>query len=216
MVSCDKSSVAPASLVTEKAKGSNGNYRGSDVIEQLKSDFHDKCYICELKGLQDPQIEHLIPHKGNIDLKFDWGNLFWSCGHCNSIKNNKIYEGKIINCCQEDTEQHIACRYADNDVQIEALDQSEVSLLTASLIYNVFNLINTGMRTNNSAVRLKALQEEMNIFFNELHRYKDNKSPANTRRVVARLRKSTAFAAFKRSYIRNNSDYAELQAYVAL
>ncbi|MBS5214152.1 hypothetical protein [Megasphaera sp.] len=216
MVSCDKSSVAPASLVTEKAKGSNGNYRGSDVIEQLKSDFHDKCYICELEGLQDPQIEHLIPHKGNIDLKFDWGNLFWSCGHCNSIKNNKIYEGKIINCCQEDPEQHIACRYADNDVQIEALDQSEVSLMTASLIYNVFNLKNTGMRTNNSAVRLKALQEEMNIFFNELHRYKDNKSPANTRRVVARLRKSTAFAAFKRSYIRNNSDYAELQAYVAL
>lgn len=216
MVSCDKSSVAPASLVTEKAKGSNGNYRGSDVIEQLKSDFHDKCYICELKGLQDPQIEHLIPHKGNIDLKFDWGNLFWSCGHCNSIKNNKIYEGKIINCCQEDPEQHIACRYADNDVQIEALDQSEVSLMTASLIYNVFNLKNTGMRTNNSAVRLKALQEKMNIFFNELHRYKDNKSPANTRRVVARLRKSTAFAAFKRSYIRNNSDYAELQAYVAL
>lgn len=216
MVSCDKSSVAPASLVTEKAKGSNGNYRGSDVIEQLKSDFHDKCYICELKGLQDPQIEHLIPHKGNIDLKFDWGNLFWSCGHCNSIKNNKIYEGKIINCCQEDPEQHIACRYADNDVQIEALDQSEVSLMTASLIYNVFNLKNTGMRTNNSAVRLKALQEEMNIFFNELHRYKDNKSPANTRRVVAILRKSTAFAAFKRSYIRNNSDYAELQAYVAL
>lgn len=216
MVSCDKSSVAPASLATEKAKGSSGNYRGSDVIEQLKSDFHDKCYICELKGLQDPQIEHLVPHKGDIDLKFDWGNLFWSCGQCNSIKNQRKYDGKIINCCQEDPEQHIACRYADNDVQIEALDQNEVSLMTASLIYNVFNLKNTGMRTNNSAGRLKALQEEMNIFFNELHRYKDNKSPANTRRVAARLRKSTAFAAFKRSYIRNNSDYAELQAYVAL
>lgn len=216
MVSCDKSSVAPASLATEKAKGSSGNYRGSDVIEQLKSDFHDKCYICELKGLQDPQIEHLVPHKGDIDLKFDWENLFWSCGHCNSIKNQRKYDGKIINCCQEDPEQHIACRYADNDVQIEALDQNEVSLMTASLIYNVFNLKNTGMRTNNSAGRLKALQEEMNIFFNELHRYKDNKSPANTRRVAARLRKSTAFAAFKRSYIRNNSDYAELQAYVAL
>lgn len=158
----------------------------------------------------------MVPHKGDIDLKFDWGNLFWSCGHCNSIKNQRKYDGKIINCCQEDPEQHIACRYADNDVQIEALDQNEVSLMTASLIYNVFNLKNTGMRTNNSAGRLKALQEEMNIFFNELHRYKDNKSPANTRRVAARLRKSTAFAAFKRSYIRNNSDYAELQAYVAL
>lgn len=71
MVSCDKSSVAPASLATEKAKGERGNYRGIDVIEQLKSDFHDKCYICELKGLQDPQIEHLVPHKENIDLKFD-------------------------------------------------------------------------------------------------------------------------------------------------
>ena len=90
-----------------------------------------------------------------------WNNLFWSCAHCNSIKNNKIYEGKIINCCQEDPEQHIACRYADNDVQIEALDQNEVTSTTASLIYAVFNLKNTGMRINNSASRLKALQEEM-------------------------------------------------------
>ena len=33
-----------------------------DVVKQLKEDFHNKCYICELSELQDAQVEHLLPH----------------------------------------------------------------------------------------------------------------------------------------------------------
>ena len=32
------------------------------------------------------QIEHLQSHRGNMDLKYDWNNLFWACAHCNNIK----------------------------------------------------------------------------------------------------------------------------------
>ena len=61
----------------------------------------------ELKGLQDPQIEHLLPHKNGKwpDRKFDWENLFWACGHCNRVKNQKKYEEGILNCCQRDPEE---------------------------------------------------------------------------------------------------------------
>lgn len=216
MVKCNKFPVAPPSLAVEKQKGLNGSYSGGDVIEQLREDFHDKCYICELKNLQDPEIEHLIPKGKNIDLTFDWNNLFWSCGHCNSVKNNKKYNGKIINCCLEDPEKHISCSYADNEVNIRALDNEESSKMTAELVYNVFNYKNTDMRVYKSDFRIKALQNEMNNFFDEFGKYKEKQSNLNRKRIIARLRRSSAFAAFKRGYIRGNKAYAEFQQYVAL
>ena len=88
--------------------------------------------------------------------------------------------------------------------------------MTAKLVDEVFNLRNTGMRVIKSAQRMKALQREMNIFFNELKRYQEHKSETNKRRVVVRLKRSAAFAAFKRSYIRNKDEYAEFQEYVSL
>ncbi len=65
MVKIERSFPAPASLVKE-AKKANGRYDKQDVIEQLKKDFHNKCYICEIKELQDPNVEHLLPHKNGI------------------------------------------------------------------------------------------------------------------------------------------------------
>ena len=167
MVKCERTFPAPASLAAEKRKGERGNYREPDVVQRLRNDFHDKSYICETPDLQDPQVEHLIPHKGDLDLKFDWNNLFWSCAHCNSVKNQEKYTGKIIDCCKVDPEQ-----------------------------------------------RLKSLQREMNIFFNELTRYEHEKTAFNKRRVVAKLRRSSAYATFKRSYIRGKQCYTELQEYV--
>ncbi len=62
MIKIERSFPAPASLKTESKKVS-GSYSKPDVIKQLRQDFYDKCYICELKNLQDPQVEHLLPHK---------------------------------------------------------------------------------------------------------------------------------------------------------
>ena len=44
----------------EKTKA-DGKYDKPDVVERLKKDFNNKCYICEINDLQDPQIEHLKP-----------------------------------------------------------------------------------------------------------------------------------------------------------
>lgn len=99
MVKVERSIPAPESLVQEMKKV-DGKYDRADVVERLKIDFNNKCYICELNDLQDPQIEHLKPHYAGkyIDRKFEWNNLFWSCGHCNGIKNQRKYDEHIIDC----------------------------------------------------------------------------------------------------------------------
>ena len=86
MVYFEKTAEAPASLAREKRKGKNGSYREEDVISLLDKDFCGKCYICETKRPTGINIEHFVPHHNNIDLMFDWKNLFLSCPHCNNAK----------------------------------------------------------------------------------------------------------------------------------
>ena len=54
MVKIERTFPAPASLEIE-AKKASGKYGKEDVIKQLRADFNDKCYICEIKDLQDPE-----------------------------------------------------------------------------------------------------------------------------------------------------------------
>ncbi len=95
MINILKSQPTPACLAIEKQK-SNGNYNCGDVLTRLKTDFHNKCYLCEDKGLTTLNTEHFVAHQGNIDLKFDWNNLFFACGHCNNTKSNRFFN--LLNC----------------------------------------------------------------------------------------------------------------------
>lgn len=76
------------------------------MIDRLANDFHNKCYICEIK-MQDLQVKYLLPHKDDRypDRNFDWNNLFPSCPHCNQVKNQKKYEEGILDCCRKDPEK---------------------------------------------------------------------------------------------------------------
>lgn len=87
--------VAIESLKREKRKGS-GKYNTNEVNKALGLMFAHKCYLCEKKDLDNLQIEHLVPHRGNRDLMFDWENLFLSCNHCNNIKNDKFTRFWIV------------------------------------------------------------------------------------------------------------------------
>lgn len=97
MVKVERSFPAPVSLALEAQKA-NGSYSKPDVVKQLKEDFHNKCYICELSDLQDAQVEHLLPHLDGKypERKFDWNNLFWSCGHCNNVKTNVFMMRELL------------------------------------------------------------------------------------------------------------------------
>ena len=119
MVKVERSFPAPESLAVEAAKA-NGKYDKPDVIERLKKDFHNKCYICEMKDLQDPNVEHLLPHKNGKypERKYDWENLFWSCGHCNGVKQNRKYDEGVMDCCKEDPEEFLHFCLKGNDVAV--------------------------------------------------------------------------------------------------
>ena len=91
-----KKSEHPPKCLSEEKKKANGDYKCGEVLDRLKEDFHNKCYLCEEKEPSTINVEHFIPHQGNKDLKFDWKNLFWACGHCNNTKLAKYKN--IIDC----------------------------------------------------------------------------------------------------------------------
>ena len=218
MVKVTRSYPEPESLAVE-AKKANGSYNKEDVTERLKKDFNDKCYICEIKNLQDPEVEHRLPHKNGRypERKFDWNNLFWCCGHCNRVKNNGKYDSGIIDCCKQDPEELLDFSLIEDDVLIKAVDNNdEQSVLTAELIYETFNLRNTGIRKAASENRMQSLLLDMNVLYSELENYKHNpKSKRNIRMIKALLRRESQFAAFKRGYVRTRiSEYPGLEDYV--
>lgn len=214
MVKVERSFPAPLSLAYESQKV-NGRYNCEDVVMQLIHDFHDKCYLCEISPLQDPQVEHLLPHKNgkHPKRKFDWNNLFWSCGHCNNMKNKAKYDDGIIDCCAVDPEELISFGFEGKEVNIEVIGAAEpITQRTVELLNEVYNNENTGMRKHNCALRVKALCEEMDVFYYTLEEYtRDKHNRSALRALHALLSRRSPFAAFKRYYIRNHSEsYPEL------
>lgn len=220
MVKVERSFPAPDSLA-EEARKADGKYDKPDVIERLKKDFHNKCYICEMKELQDPNVEHLLPHKNGKypERKFDWENLFWSCSHCNGVKNNGKYDNGILDCCKDDPKKVLSFSLENDDVTITILNaDNELQKRTAQLVTEVFSLKNTGMRIYRSDQRLKLLQKEMNVLYKQLEKlHKKPESKVIMRMIESLLMRESAFAAFKRCYVREHAnEYPELQKYVKM
>lgn len=95
MITLIKSQPEPDDLQKEREKA-YGDYKTPKVLDQIKEDFKNKCYICEMKNPPVINVEHFIPHKDDHTLKFQWDNLFYACGHCNNIKLAKY--NNILNC----------------------------------------------------------------------------------------------------------------------
>lgn len=168
MIKVDRTFPAPESLA-EEARKASGSYSKPDVVQQLKHDFYDKCYICGSKGLQDP-------------------------------------------------EELIAFRTTRDNVEIVVKDTMDQKLMsTAELVREVFNLTNTGMREIKSKQRLDALQEQMNLLYRNLEKYRDNpESKIVLRTLKVLLNRESAFAEYKRCYVREHEkEYAELQIFLS-
>ena len=218
MIKVKRSQPAPASLA-EEAKKKDGQYNKPDVTKRLEEDFNNKCYICGMDKLQDPVVEHRLPHKNGKypERKFDWNNLFWSCGHCNSVKNRDIYDTGIIDCCTRDPEECLIFDFGENNISVAAKNPDDIEAqLTAKLIYEVFNTKNTGIRTVRSQVRLDMLLEQMNILITTLKKYKDNPQNKFTLRILRTcLQRKSAFSEFKRAYVRKRlNELPSLQEYL--
>ena len=207
MVKVKRSPNVPVSLTVESKK-KKGSYREPDVIEQLAADFHGKCYICEIKPVQDPQVEHRLPHHNrSIPTRvFDWNNLFYSCGHCNSVKNVSKYEAGIIDCCVRDPEEALSYHLSENHVKVQVKDTTDAeAVLTADLIEEVFNSASTGIRTKAAQVRLRELQGIMCTLYKQLERYQQNPNDKRAIRALCGfLDRAAAFSGFARSFVRES------------
>lgn len=216
MVRVERTKTPPVSLAVEAQK-TNGSYKKADVIHQLEADFHHKCYLCELKNPSDIQVEHLHPHHNRTikERVFDWNNLFFSCPHCNLMKNKRIYDDAILDCCEVDPEPLLNHIFENQKVIITSNSSSADK--TAQLIEECFECRNTGIREYQCQYRFHELSIEMNAFFRALEKYKNKpNSPRFKASLRSMLSRESKFAAFKRYYLKTHlNDYRDLESYIA-
>lgn len=210
MIFINRTATSPKSLEIEKNK-SSGRYDKEDVREQLQKDFYGKCYICGVCPIQDGgEVEHLISHKQDKEKKFDWNNLFLSCGHCNSIKNRTEYEENVIDCTTTNPSLLITQILESNGVRVEIIQKNIQSDTTSKLIEECFNGESTTKRKYAASFRLEELKKEMNIFYKILNSYKSNKKTIYKKQIESKLKSNSKFTAFKRDYLNlHKEEYSE-------
>lgn len=217
MVKIERTQTPPASLEIE-AKKANGSYSENDVWELLTKDFHNKCYLCENNKATSVEIEHLVPHKDNTKLKFDWNNLFFSCAHCNSMKNKREYDGRILDCSKVDPENYLLQMIKDGHVCVEPLNDYKDDmniLLTAKLLTECFENKNTGARIHECQVIFDELTRNMNVLYRTLASYRKKPTAKFLGTLRAMLNRTYKFSGFSRTYVRLHLDeYPDLAEFV--
>jgi hypothetical protein len=220
MVFFKKSYPAPDSLDIEFLKP-NGSYNNEDVLSLLHSDFKNKCYLCESKGIESINIEHFAPHKHiNKIRKFDWSNLFWACSHCNKIKSAKE---PLLNCTMIDENVDTKIKFLLNDdltankVVIEAISNDSITTSTVQLLQDIY----TGTTSQNkfqAREKRNKLYDEMSEFTSLLLKYirtEDlSKKDEWLINIKNELSNKSQFTAFKRWFIKTNLKFRSLEQYI--
>lgn len=214
----DEVRAAVASLKREKAK-SSGTYNTPEVNLALGLMFAHKCYLCEQKWLHSIQIEHLVPHRKNKDLMFDWNNLFLSCSHCNNIKNDGFTP--ILDCTKVAVDEKIAFRrhievLEEDKLDITALDDSPETKNTVALLKTIY-YGSTEQKKEEAKIIRTQLSKELNRFEECVKEYAsaDGEDKIDLEcSIQMKLKWNAPFAAFKRWIIRDASDkFPELMKY---
>ena len=203
----------------EKAKKTDSGYNMPEVNDALREIFYGKCYICENKEITSYQIEHLIPHRGNLDLKYAWDNLFLACAHCNNTKLGKFEP--ILDCTKEDVERAIAFRKkgyfgTDEELIFEPLDGRAETLNTGMLLHEVY-YGSTPQKKMEAVILRRHLRKEISNFKEHVREYREaeDEEKEDLKCLLKReLGDASPFAAFKRWLIRDNKEsYPELYQY---
>ncbi|MBS5670842.1 MAG: hypothetical protein ACLSV7_00290 [Oscillospiraceae bacterium] len=167
--------------------------------------------------LQSVEVEHLQPHQGDKDLKFAWKNLFLSCAHCNSVKNQRKYDNTILDCCLVEPEALLRQALENGTVVVRPLTQDETVQKTAELIEECFEKTNTGIRTLECETRKKALKQTMGLLYQTLGKYRKDPKGEALQVLRGMLDRKYKFSAFTRTYVRSHlDDYPGLAREVTL
>lgn len=216
MINVTKSQPAPLCLSEEKAKP-NGIYRREEVRERLIKDFNGKCYICEDSDLTNIEIEHFIPHLGkNIDLRFDWNNLFYTCGHCNRIKGTRL---DLLNCTNPSHNIIERIKFHINPIpfseaQISTTSNFVEDTLTLNTVLLLRDIYNYTGKDSNSFDQALNLRKKVVVEIMEFQKYlvdyfyTRGLNEADKDELRAKIRRKlhpeSQFTAFKIWIIKNN------------
>ena len=212
-----------AIIVLEKAKVSGGSYNTPDVNAALIEMFLGKCYICENKeSISSFQIEHLKPHGGNTELKYDWNNLFWSCAHCNNIKNAKY--DPILDCSQIDVDRRIAFRKkgyfgTEERFVFDALADDNETQNTVALLNEAYYGSTPQKKLEAANIR-RALRKDLSAFKHLIRDYYEAEEydKEDIRMAIRKeVGQGASFTAFKRWILWDNKEkFCELIEYCDL
>ena len=214
----DKAQKAIISL--QEAKRTKGTYNTPEVNAALQEMFHGKCYLCENRDVNSYQIEHMYPHRGNVDLKYDWNNLFLVCAHCNNTKLDHYHP--ILDCTKENIEELIAFRKkgyfgTEEELVFEPIVMREETMNTQKLLQEI-HYGSTPQKKMEAKILRKTLRKELSEFKELVREYQeaeDEEKEDLECLLKQQLKDSSPFAAFKRWLIRDNKEiFSELFAYI--
>ncbi len=217
MVDIERSQPEPECLAAEKTK-KNGSYRCGDVQRRLEEDFRGKCYICEDSTPTSINVEHRESHREDLDLKFGWSNLFWSCGHCNKIKGKRF--DNILDCTDTAHDVENCLEYhldpmPFEEVVIRAIASDPNTAKTRELLLAVYNADGgTVLSKFESANLRKKMATDIWEFQTLLGKYYNSaKTPEHRAQlfleITSHLHRGASFAAFKRWIVRRNRKFLE-------
>ena len=202
MIKLSKRPLPPQPITSEKHYQSDPNF--SAIVE----DCFGKCYICENDTATTLNVEHRVPHRGKDSIKYDWRNLFLSCGHCNSIKSDSYDD--IIDPTQRDPEDCIALSLETNtlmeNVKIEALVGDKSVLQTVALLGFVYNGGTTVIKDLESAHLRNTLSFCLARFYQYIEAYRKEPELGYDVIIKKEISRSSAFSAFKRGIVRNDAE----------
>ena len=202
LINIKRSFPAPKILEEEKKK-KNGSYNQKEVLDTLKKDFNNKCYICESKA-SNLNMKDLKSHKKDNSLTFDWNNLFLSCGHCNNIKLDNYDD--ILDCTKEDVEKCISYRLEPllpkAKVKVEALNDDKRVKKTVELLNKVYNGT-TPLKIMESENLRKSLLDELSKFQKLIYDYLNNEVDEKCKNeklqeIKSNLKPSSEYTSFKK------------------
>lgn len=228
MININKRNTAPESLAEEKAKP-NGSYKKKDVIDALREDANNKCYLCEDWAPTSIHVEHFEEHRGNKDKKFDWNNLFYSCAHCNLTKAatfpRTVSSSDLLNCTLDECKvdlwvyHELSNKNLKTEVIVKQNPRANVTPYeqqtanTVKLLDRIFN----GSGIEDKAASLNAGAENLRTKINEELKYfkfltlkyceasTPDEKETNKHKIEESIDSAKPFLSFKHWILRKNN-----------
>lgn len=188
----------PASLLRRVS------WNEEDVVGQLMSDQHRKCYLCERECITDFQVEHFQSRFHNDGLCFEWSNLLWSCFYCN-VKKSSSFDN-ILNPLDNNVEDLIRQEFdfPNSKVLFSHIGgDSEKKASTISLLNRIFN--------GSGKIRTKREQSQYDYAKSKITSFQDlvlswlmTGSEEKGKAIIEQLDIKSEFLGFKYWIIKSN------------